>query len=129
MPHFTLEYSANLEHELQLDSLFEQLRDQAVETDVFPLGGIRLRAIRCEDYLIADGDADYSFVHMTVKIGPGRSIAVQEAAAATMFGALTEYLQPLYDKRALAISMEMSEPALSYKQNNIHERIKQKKPG
>lgn len=128
MPHFILEYSANLDNELQLDNLFQKLRDTAVETGVFPLGGIRFRAVRCEDYLIADGESDYSFIHMTAKIGHGREMAAQKAAADQVFATLTEALQSVYDSRALAISFEMTElaPELNYKKNNIHERIKQK---
>ena len=56
MPHFILEYSANIKDELNLDGLFKALNETAMETGVFPLGGIRFRALRCDDYLIADAD-------------------------------------------------------------------------
>ena len=40
---------------------------------VFPPGGVRVRAIACEEYCIADGTAgDAGFVHAVLKIGAGR---------------------------------------------------------
>jgi 5-carboxymethyl-2-hydroxymuconate isomerase len=56
MPHFTIEYSANLDSRLDMAEVVEVVRRAAVETGIFPLGGIRVRAIRCEHYAIADGD-------------------------------------------------------------------------
>ena len=43
MPHLIVEYSANLEDDLNLDGLMLALRDCAVASGVFPLGGIRVR--------------------------------------------------------------------------------------
>ena len=47
MPHFTIEYSANLEPCVDMQAVVEVVRKTAVETGIFPLGGIRVRAIRC----------------------------------------------------------------------------------
>src|SRR4051794_21763807 len=53
MPHFTIEYSANLEPGLDMQAVVELVRRAAVETGIFPLGGIRVRAIRCDFSAIA----------------------------------------------------------------------------
>ncbi len=53
MPHFTIEYSANLDTRVDMGEVVEIVRKAAVETGIFPLGGIRVRAIRCEHYAIA----------------------------------------------------------------------------
>ena len=128
MPHFILEYSANLEDDLDLDGLFNALHESAMETGVFPLGGIRFRAVRCDDYLIADADPDNAFVHITAKIGRRRDPDVRQEVAEKMFNTLVEYLDPLYQARPLAVSFELTEltPGLSFRKNNIHEKLKQK---
>ena len=128
MPHFILEYSANLKDELSLDELFKTLHETAMETGVFPLGGIRFRAVRCDDYLIADADPDNAFVHLTAKIGRRRDPDVRPDVAEKIFDSLVEYLDDLYKARPLAVSFELTEltPGLSFRKNNIHERIKQK---
>ena len=61
MPHFTIEYSANLDGRLDIGAVCEVVRKAAVETGIFPLGGIRVRAIRCEHYAIA-----VSYTHLTL---------------------------------------------------------------
>ena len=128
MPHFILEYSANLKDDLDLDGLFKALHETALETGVFPLGGIRFRAVRCDDYLIADADPDNSFVHITAKIGRRRDPDVRQEVAEKIFNTLVEYLDTLYKARPLAISFELTEltPGLSFRKNNIHDKIKQK---
>jgi 5-carboxymethyl-2-hydroxymuconate isomerase len=56
MPHFTIEYSANLDSRLDMAAVVEVVRKAAIEAGIFPLGGIRVRAIRCEHYAIAAGN-------------------------------------------------------------------------
>ena len=41
MPHLIVEYSANLEPALDIRGLVEALHEAALETGVFPIGGIR----------------------------------------------------------------------------------------
>ena len=128
MPHFILEYSANLDDDLDLDGLFKALHETAMDTGVFALGGVRFRAHRCDGYLIADSDPDNAFVHLTARIGRRRDPDVRQEVGEKIFNALVEYLDPLYGERPLAISFELTEltPGLSFRKNNIHEKIKQK---
>ena len=128
MPHFILEYSANIKDDLDLDGLFKALHETALGTGVFPLGGIRFRAVRCDDYLIADADPQNAFVHLTAKIGRRREPDVRQLVAEKIFNSLVVYLDALYRERPLAISFELTEltMGLSFRKNNIHEKIKQK---
>ena len=73
MPHFIMEYSANLDEDLDIPELFRQLNETAIGTGVFPIGGIRTRAIRCEHYRIAEGDPDNTFIHLPPRWGQGVS--------------------------------------------------------
>src|SRR5215213_3482786 len=77
MPHFTIEYSANLDSRVDMQAVVEVVRKAAVETGVFPLGGIRVRAIRCEHSAIADGAAHYGFLDMVLRLGEGRDLATR----------------------------------------------------
>ena len=128
MPHFIVEYSANLDSEIKIQKLFGKLQDTALETGVFPLGGIRFRAVRCDKYLIADGDPENAFVHMTLKIGYGREADVRKAVGEKLFSTLKNHFKSMFEKRPLALSFELVElhPELSFKENNIHKHIKQK---
>lgn len=127
MPHLIVEYSANIEDQIELDALLDKLHASALATGVFPLGGLRVRAHRTAAYRIADLAPDNGFVHVTAMIGQGRPLDVQQRAAEQLFAALTAHLDPLYAKSPLAISMNLQEfPVLSYKKNNLHEYVKRR---
>lgn len=126
MPHFIAEYSANLQDSVEFQDLFQQVNDFLGSTGVFPLGGIRSRAIRLDQYRVADGKHDYAFVHMTLKVGSGRDLETRQKVAGELFSLIEQFFQPLKAERLLAISFEMVEldPVLNFKSNNIHQFLK-----
>ena len=107
MPHFTLEYSANLDARVDMGNVVELVRKAAVETGIFPLGGIRVRAIRCEHYAIADGNADFGFLAMVLRLGEGRDLATRKKAGEHIFKALSAYLDPVFANGKFALSFDM----------------------
>jgi 5-carboxymethyl-2-hydroxymuconate isomerase len=74
MPHFVIEHSGNLD-EVDFAGLVETVRIAAIETGVFPVGGIRVRTHRADETAIADGKPDYAFIDMVLKMGKGRDLA------------------------------------------------------
>ena len=126
MPHLIVEYSANIEPELELPLLLRKLKDAAVATGVFPLGGIRVRGACRQHFDIADGDPSNAFVHLQARIGAGRDEATRSAAADALFDVLTDHLASLFASRGLGISLEFVEldPVSSRKQNNLHDKVK-----
>ena len=125
MPHFTIEYSANLEPSVDIGMACEIVRKAAVETGIFPLGGIRVRAIRCEHYAIADGRPDLSFLDMVLRLGEGRDLAARQKAGEHIFKALSAFLNPVFadSKFALSFDMQINDKATSWKRNNIHDML------
>ena len=126
MPHFTIEYSANLDTRVDMGKLVELVRKAAVETGVFPIGGIRVRAIRCEHYAIANGEANFGFLAMVLRLGEGRDLATRKAAGEHIFKVLSSYLEPVFSssKFALSFDMQVNDKETSWKRNNIHEALK-----
>jgi 5-carboxymethyl-2-hydroxymuconate isomerase len=124
MPHFTIEYSANLD--VNMGAVVELVRKAAVETGIFPLGGIRVRAVKCEHYAIADGRNNYSFLDMVLRLGEGRDLATRKKAGEHIFKALSGYLDPIFanSKFALSFDMQINDKETSWKRNNIHEALK-----
>lgn len=126
MPHFTIEYSANLDGRLDIAAVCEVVRKAAVETGIFPLGGIRVRAIRCEHYAIADARRDYGFLDMVLRIGEGRDLKTRQQAGEYVFQALSKHLDPVFaaSKFALSFDMQINDKDTSWKRNNIHDALK-----
>ena len=126
MPHFTIEYSANLDSRLDIKLLCEVVRKAAVETGIFPLGGIRVRAIKCEHYAIADNRHNYGFLDMVLRIGEGRDLPTRRKAGEHVFQALSKHLDPVFaaSKFALSFDMQINDKETSWKRNNIHDALK-----
>jgi 5-carboxymethyl-2-hydroxymuconate isomerase len=126
MPHFTLEYSANLDRHADISAVVEVVRQAAVETGIFPLGGIRVRAIRCEHYAIADGNPHLGFLDMVLRLGEGRDLATRKKAGAHIFRRLADHLDSVFAERKFALSfdMQINDKETSWKRNNIHEQLK-----
>ncbi|QDW37622.1 5-carboxymethyl-2-hydroxymuconate isomerase [Bradyrhizobium sp. KBS0727] len=126
MPHFTIEYSANLDGRVDMGAAVELVRKTAVETGIFPLGGIRVRAIKCEHYAIADGARNFGFLDMVLRLGEGRDLSTRQKAGEHIFKALSAYLDPVFanSKFALSFDMQINDEETSWKRNNIHEALK-----
>jgi 5-carboxymethyl-2-hydroxymuconate isomerase len=126
MPHFTIEYSANLDSCIDMGKVVEVVRKAAVETGIFPLGGIRVRAVRCEHYAIADGNPQLGFLDMVLRLGEGRDLATRKKAGEHIFKALSAFLDPVFaqSKFALSFDMQINDKETSWKRNNIHEALK-----
>jgi 5-carboxymethyl-2-hydroxymuconate isomerase len=126
MPHFTIEYSANLDEAIDMSALCEVVRNAAVQTGIFPLGGIRVRAIRCEHYAIADGRAGLSFLDILLRIGEGRALEARQKAGEHIFQAVSSHLETVFatGRFALSFDMQINDSATSWKRNPIHELLK-----
>jgi 5-carboxymethyl-2-hydroxymuconate isomerase len=126
MPHFTIEYSANLDSRLDIGKVVEVVRKAAVATGIFPLGGIRVRALRCEHYAIADGNPHHGFLDMVLRLGEGRDLATRQRAGEHVFRAVSDHLDPVFAAGSLALSfdMQINDKKTSWKRNNIHGALK-----
>jgi 5-carboxymethyl-2-hydroxymuconate isomerase len=132
MPHIIIEYTENLGAEARIADLLARVnavmiaqKDEAGKA-VYPIGGIRSRAIALDEYCIADGADDYAFVHATVKIGAGRSEAVEKRTTDELFAAMQAHFAEIFASRYLALSLELFRfsEAGTYKQNNIHAKFR-----
>ena len=130
MPHLTIEYSVNLRNFGALTKLCAELArvlvsQQAEGKPVYPIGGIRVRAIAADDWCIGDGSQhDAAFVHARFTIGVGRSEAVKKATGDALFEAIKQHFARQFDSQGLALSLEISEfsEGGTWKHNNLHER-------
>ena len=126
MPHFIAECTDNIREQADLPGLFARVNAALAATGIFPIGGIRSRAHWLDTWQMADGKHDYAFVHMTLKIGAGRSLESREAVGEMLFGLIKAHFAALMASRYLALSFELDElhPTLNYKQNNVHALFK-----
>ncbi len=128
MPHVTIEYSANLEAELEPMALVRAVHAAVISQPLFEAIGARTRAARREHFLVADGDPSHAFIAVTARIGPGRSLAERKAASEAIMQALLETVKPIYETRGLLISVEVAEldGGAMTRRNSLRERAAKK---
>ena len=126
MPHLIVEYTDNLSAEGDIDGLLRKANAVLIaQGGVFKPGAVRSRAVALRQYCVADGNADYAFVHGMLKIGAGRTDEEKRRACGALFTLIKEHFAALYARRYLALSLELYEfdEGGTYKHNNIHGRF------
>ena len=122
MAHFIYEYSANLPaDQLDMPGLMAKMHKAADDSGIFPLAGLRSRAMRCEEFRVGDGNPDNGFVNLSIKVGRGRDLDTRMGIGQMLFDILIEHLQPVFDSRGLAVSFEMRqlEEHVKFNKKNI----------
>ena len=125
MPHLMIDYSANVGPDVDMGALCDTLRDVAASIDVFPLAGVKVRAVRVDHYAIADGNPEHGFIDISVRIREGRDMETKQNAAQKIFDAANEFVADVMQRRSLALSLELRDidAALSPKSGSIRKYL------
>ena len=125
MPHFQIEYSANIEDLVDISALCDAIRAAAAKVQTFPLAGIRVRAVRVEHFAIADGNPKHGFIDLSIRLREGRPDDVKIDAITVIFAALKEFTAEAMETRSIALSAEMRDidNVFSAKFGNIRDYI------
>ena len=107
MPHLTLEYSSNLEFEIQ--PLLARLHSELAATGAVSLNTIKSRAVRRSEYRVADGNPDYAFVFAGLLILEGRPLEVQREFAQRVLAVLKETFCDRIENGYLSLSVDVRE--------------------
>ena len=79
MPHFVLEYSDNILEKVDYKDFFKKLHTLLVDVGPFNLSDIKSRAIRHQQFYVANGQESNAFVHLTLSIFKGRDLSIRQA--------------------------------------------------
>jgi 5-carboxymethyl-2-hydroxymuconate isomerase len=132
MPHVVIFYTGNLEAEADMTSLCRSLADAMLSVrdeggkPVFPTGGVRVYAYPATHFAVADGKRDYAFVYLNLRMGRGRSAAVQKAAGDALMSAARQHLEPVFARRHLGLTLQIDEgpEVFDARHSNIHPLFK-----
>ena len=107
MPHFHIEYSANLETVVDMSAFCEAIRTTAASIETFPMPGIRVRAVRVDHVAMADGNAKHGFIDLIIRLREGRSDAVKQDALSLIFETMKQFLDAAMQTNSVALSAEI----------------------
>ena len=107
MPHLTLEYTDNIDFDVQ--TLLACLHSELVATGAINLKGLKSRVVRHSEYRIADGNPEYAFVHVNLLIREGRPLEVQKDASQRVMAVLEETFGERFNNNYLSLSVDIKE--------------------
>ena len=107
MPQLTLEYTDNLEFDVQ--AILTRLHSELAATGAINLKGLKSRAIRQSEYRIADGNPEYAFVHVNLLIREGRPLDVQKDASQRVMKVLEDTFGQRFESGYLSLSVDIKE--------------------
>jgi 5-carboxymethyl-2-hydroxymuconate isomerase len=128
MPHLVMLYTANLDTETDMTALCRALADTLLAVrdehgqQVYPTGGVRVLAYPAAHYAVADGQRDYGFLYLNLRMGRGRSDAVKQRAGAALLEAAKVHLEPLFARRYVGLTLQIDEgqEVFDAKHSTIH---------
>ena len=92
-----------------MPGLMEKMHEAASKSEIFPLDGIRSRAMKCDHFRVGDGAPDKGFINLSMKVGRGRDEDTRMQTGEMFWQLMIEHLQPLMEKQAVTCSFEMRE--------------------
>jgi 5-carboxymethyl-2-hydroxymuconate isomerase len=128
MPHLVVLYSANLDTETNMDALCRSLADALISVrdehgrQVYPTGGVRVFAYPAPHYAVADGQRDYAFVYLNLRMGRGRAETDKQRAGETLLAAAKAHFEPLFARRYIGLTLQIDEgqEVFDAKESTIH---------
>ena len=128
MPHLVVLYTGNLDAETNMKVLCRNLADAMLAVrderaqQVYPTGGVRVHAYPATHYAVADGQRDYAFVYLNLRMGRGRSEAVKQRAGEALLAAAKAHFEPLFATRYIGLTLQIDEgqEVFDAKHSTIH---------
>ena len=129
MPHCVILYTPNVEAKTDMARLCRTLADEMLTIldeagkQVFPTGGTRVLAFPAAHYAVADGQGDYAFVYINVRMGAGRSDAVKKDAGDRVLARVKSHFAPIFEQSPIGITLQIDEsPGQVYdaKHSSLH---------
>ena len=137
MPHLVILYTPQLDKETDMGVLCRSLantmlaaRDENGAT-VFPPGGTRVLAFPAAHFAVADdgsagraaeGNGDYAFVYLQLRMANGRSSATHASVGDALLKTTQTHFADIFDKRHIGITLQVDEgtPVYDAKHSNLH---------
>ncbi len=128
MPHVVILYTPDLEADTSMGGLCRALGDAMLTVrdeagaQVFPTGGVRVFAYPAAHAAVADGSGEFGFCYMNLRMGRGRSAAVQQAAGRALAEAAKAHFAPLLERRRIGLTLQVDEgpEVFDAKFGNLH---------
>lgn len=127
MPHIVVEYSANLEDHIDVGELLTSVHAAAASHALVPLAGLRTRAMKREQYVVANGDARNLFVAVIARLNGDRGQESLLEIRDLLMAVCSDSLRQIREEQPLALSVEVQaiDAAMRINDNSIRDHYEE----
>ena len=127
MPHIVVEYSANLEDHIDVGDLLTSIHAAAASHALVPLAGLRTRAMKREQYVVANGDARNLFVAVIARLNGDRGQESLLEIRDLLMAVCSDSLRQIREEQPLALSVEVQaiDAAMRINDNSIRDHYEE----
>ncbi|MDO9437240.1 5-carboxymethyl-2-hydroxymuconate isomerase [Hydrogenophaga sp.] len=113
MPHLVIQHTPNIDTDFQLlaRTLLKtilSIRDKEGQ-QVFPEGGTRVMTFKADTASVGDGEGDYGFIFLNLRIVAGRDPEVVKATGERLLEAVKAHVEPVFGKPAMGVTLNIEE--------------------
>ncbi len=114
MPHLVVEYSNNVVEKHRLPELFKQLHLLLANMLPTNIDSCKSRGVERAVFAVGNGDPGSAFVHVSLKVLPGRSESILENTANRITALLEIFFEQSLAELNTQISLEITELQSTY---------------
>ncbi|MDP9044519.1 MAG: 5-carboxymethyl-2-hydroxymuconate Delta-isomerase [Pseudomonadota bacterium] len=133
MPHLTILYSGNLDAQADMGALCRGLADTLLaQVDaggrrIFPTGATRVLAYPSLHYAIADGQNDYAFADLNLRMAPDPDAQTPQRVGQALLAVAQGFFEPIQARRLVGVTLQIdvTPEVFGAKLNNLHPLFKE----
>jgi 5-carboxymethyl-2-hydroxymuconate isomerase len=114
MPQLRLEFSSNILEKSNLTHLFQECHVMLEKMLPTNISTCKSRATECATFYVGDGNPQNAFVHVSLKVLPGREAEILKNVGETMMGLLQKHFAHSLQALKLQITLELMELEKTY---------------
>lgn len=114
MPHVVLTLSQNVKESSQIQPFFEICHNSLVSMLPTELDSCKSRLFICDTYRVGSGREKNAFVHIEVKVMPGRSQTILKSLAEKLLDEAKRYFTESFKTLDLQVTIEIIELQNNY---------------
>ncbi|MBI4751654.1 MAG: 5-carboxymethyl-2-hydroxymuconate Delta-isomerase [Acidobacteria bacterium] len=107
MPHLTLYYTANLPAPTSFQPLLAEFHSILANVGGVKIGNCKSKAIRVEEFFVADGTQDQAFMHLDLRLLEGRSLELKQDIGKHCLTAIKSAFSDLVEHNRVQITVEI----------------------
>jgi len=117
MPHVIVQYTDNLESAVDMPALCRDIAAVLIEQKdeaggpLFPIAGTRVLAYPAKVYAVADGQGDYGFCYINIRIASGRSEAAKKRSGDAVLAKVQARFAAAFEKQHIGVTIQIDEGA------------------